>query len=158
MSSWIVTVERRLTALHAIRKQRAYSMASIPFLSASARSLRDGPLGRTSPRPHLLTIYRAHVQSQSERRLAHTRLFANTFDRFGSQRLRRSEAPEIEVTHGGFVDRADAMKVLHRLVKRPERQAMVALRLGHISNSLHPFVACNARSALSDIFSSTRAA
>jgi len=38
------------------RLRPPYKMASMPLLSARARSLSEGPLGRTSPRSHLLTI------------------------------------------------------------------------------------------------------
>jgi hypothetical protein len=42
--------------------------------------------------------------------------------------------------HGGLVDHADAMEVFRNLLRRPKRITPVALRLGHISNSLHPLV------------------
>ena len=124
-----------------INPDHIYRIASIPFFSARVRSLREGPLGRIFSALPFADENRAHVQRQSKGRLAHVRLLADAFDRFGFERLHRGQATQIEMPHRGFVDHADVMKVLRDLMERPERIAPVALRPGHISNSLHPLVA-----------------
>jgi len=50
-------------------------------------------------------------------------LLADLPDRFRSEVLDLGQATDVKVTHGGLVDRADRVKVLHHFVKRPERGA-----------------------------------
>jgi hypothetical protein len=85
--------------------ESGHRMASMPFLSARARSLSEGPLGRYFAALPFADEDRADVQRKSEGRLAHVRLLADVLDRLGCQRLDGRQTAEIEVAHGRRLSR-----------------------------------------------------